>query len=148
MSENPNPLEAPGGQNREELHAALFADLVTRQVNMAAMFLGQAPLPGSDKPAVDLEAAQMFIEQLEMIEVKTRGNLTKAEAHLLRQSLSQLQMLFVKVCEQGETPQKGGSAGPGTAPAAPVADPDTPQPPAADTLPGEGEPKPKFTKKY
>ncbi len=39
----------------------------------------------------------MFIDQLEMIQEKTRGNLTNEEAMVLRNALSNLQMAFVEV---------------------------------------------------
>jgi hypothetical protein len=38
----------------------------------------------------------MFIDQLEMIQEKTRGNLTNEEAMVLRNTLSNLQMAFVE----------------------------------------------------
>ena len=39
----------------------------------------------------------MFIDQLEMIQEKTRGNLTNEETMVLRNALSNLQMAFVEV---------------------------------------------------
>jgi hypothetical protein len=82
------------------MQAALFADLVVRQSNMALMFMGQVPVPGAKERTVDLEAAQMFIDQLEMIEAKTRGNLAREEEQFLKQNLMQLRLAFVKAAEQ------------------------------------------------
>ena len=47
---------------------------------------GKGPHPESGELRQDLDAAQMFIDQLEMIEVKTKGNLTKQEEQLLNKA--------------------------------------------------------------
>jgi hypothetical protein len=149
MSETAADPNAVAGASREEMLAALFADLVGRQTNMALMFLGQAPLPHTSERTVDLDAAQMFIDQLEMIEVKTRGNLTKLEEQLLRQSLTQLRMIFVQVSEHPPAPAAQAKA-PTPPPAPPPADaPGTSQPASSQaTAPSAGETKVIFSKKY
>jgi hypothetical protein len=63
----------------------------------AALFLGQIPNPKTGEPEINLDLARMFIDQLEMIQEKTRGNLTNEEAMVLRNALSNLQMAFVEV---------------------------------------------------
>ncbi len=150
MSSSASTSDPLGEASREEILSALFADLVMRQSSTALTFLGQIPLPDGSKAPVDLEAAQMFIDQLEMIEVKTRGNLSQAEQQLLRQSLTQLRMAFVKVSEQ--PPEKPPTDRPEGARSAPPANP-SPTPPSQSTGPGpapasdEG-PKARFSKKY
>ena len=59
--------------SREEEFAFLFAQLVMQQSNMAMMLLGKMAHPESGKVFQDVEAARLFIDQLEMLEVKTRG---------------------------------------------------------------------------
>jgi hypothetical protein len=137
-----NPL---AGASREEVMAALFADLVVRQVSMARLFLGQAPHPETGQTQVDLEAAQMFIDQLEALEIRTRGNLTKPEEQLIKQSLTSLRMLFVQVSAQPP------AAAPKGEPATPPAQsPPPPAPAAGDAAatPAPEDPKARFTKKY
>ncbi len=90
MSNEPNS-EA----NREEFMTALFANLVLQQSNLGLLFLGQAPHPETGKTEVNLDGAQMIISQLEMLEAKTKGNLSKEESSLLQQSLMSLRMTFV-----------------------------------------------------
>jgi hypothetical protein len=127
---------------REEMQAALFADLVARQSNMALMFMGQVPVPGAKERTVDLDAAQMFIDQLEMIEAKTRGNLTKDEEHFLKQNLMQLRLVFVKAAEQPAS--------------APEAEPPKPSeqastqanPPEGEAVTPDSEHKVKYSKRY
>jgi hypothetical protein len=147
LSSHPGPLPEPSPQ---DLLSALFADLVVHQSNLALMFLGQTPLPQTKERTVDLDAAQMFIDQLEMLEVKTRGNLTKAEEQLLKQSLTQLRMIFVQVSERGPETAPGSKG-------APPPSPETPPPtgavsgvPSAGPSPAvaEDDSKVKFSKKY
>ena len=59
------------------------------------------PNPHSNQPEVNLDLARMFIDQLAMIQEKTRGNLSNEEANVLRNALSNLQMAFYEVAQQG-----------------------------------------------
>lgn len=95
---------------REELFSGLFAQLVMQQANMAMMLLGKVPHPETGKPVKDIEAARLFIDQLEMLEAKTKGNLTKEEAGLLMQSLMSLRLTFVEAVDSSDTAAPGGPA--------------------------------------
>jgi Domain of unknown function (DUF1844) len=124
-----------------------FVEFVMMHAQNAALFLGQIPNPKTGEGEVNLELAKMFIDQLAMIQEKTRGNLTGEEATVLRNTLSNLQMVFVEVSRQATT---GGA--PATAPA-PEAKAKTPEPKAQPSAPIEspsegGESKKKFTKSY
>src|SRR5213082_3206733 len=83
----------------EEMNSALFAYLVMQQSNMAMMLLGKTPHPESGETMKDLEAAKLFIDQLEMLEAKTKGNLTSEEANLLKQTLMTLRLSFVEAAD-------------------------------------------------
>lgn len=128
----------PQDLSREELMSMLFAEMVVQQTNMAMIFLGKAPHPQTGKTHKNLDTARMFIDQLEMLEIKTKGNLSKDEETLLKQSLSHLRLAYVEaVNEQGRTePQKPAEPAP-----APGTPPETPQETAE-------EPRKRFTKKY
>jgi hypothetical protein len=102
---------------------------------------------------VNLELAKMFIDQLAMIQEKTRGNLTNEESTVLRNALSNLQMVYVEVAR--ETPK--GAAQPATAKpeqAAPEQEPSSPPAASSETAPpvtstdSDTESKKKFTKSY
>lgn len=138
-----HPVEEPAAEpSREEMQSALFAQLVIQQANMAMMLLGKVPHPETGKPVKDLDAARLFIDQLEMLETKTKGNLTKEEAGLLKQSLMNLRLAFV---EAVETPDPQSEPKP-TEPA-----PSTPAGQAAGPAaspPEEDEHRKKFSKKY
>jgi hypothetical protein len=148
QSSQGNPAAADRGG--EEL-STLFAHLVVQQANMALMLLGKVAHPESGQVMRDLEAAKLFIDQLAMLEVKTRGNLTREEGALLKQSLMNLRLAFVEAVEAppagapaqtaAQTPPPSPQAAPGPA-APPSPGAQTPPPAAAE------ESRKKFTKKY
>jgi hypothetical protein len=138
-----NPT-SEGPATREEAHAALFANLVMQHTNMAFIFLGRIPHPESGKTELDLDSAQFFIDQLEMIEAKTKGNLSKQEEGLLKQSLMSLRMAFVDATNKPAPPEetKHAPAEPAK-PTETAAEAPAPEPPA-----GDDESRKKFSKKY
>jgi len=73
-----------------------FIEFVMMHAQNAALFLGQIPNPKTGEPEINLDLARMFIDQLEMIQEKTRGNLTNEETTVLRNTLSNLQMAYVE----------------------------------------------------
>ena len=129
-----------------------FIEFVMMQAQNAALFLGQIPNPQSGQGEVNLELARMFIDQLAMIQEKTRGNLSSEEAGVLRNTLANLQMAFVEVSQAAG----GTSVAPATPPPQPEEAAEEPAAPAAppDESPGtaasspETESRKKFTKSY
>jgi pyruvate/2-oxoglutarate dehydrogenase complex dihydrolipoamide acyltransferase (E2) component len=92
----------------------------------------------------------MFIDTLEMLADKTRGNLTKIEQELLQHSLTELRMHFVEAVDRAPTasapapaPEPAAPSAPADAAAKPPAQPEAqePAPPAADS-------RKKYVKKY
>ena len=136
---------------RAELMAALFASMVVQQTNMALIFLGKTPHPETGERVQDLDAAQMFIDQLEMLEAKTKGNLDKREEGLLKESLMTLRMAFVEAVEGGSaaSPSPKGSAAAASDSDAPKAAAEEKKPSTPAAAPAEdAESRKKFTKKY
>src|SRR5215210_1231263 len=124
-----------------------FIEFVMMHAQNAALFLGQIPNPQTGEGEVNLDLARMFIDQLAMIQEKTRGNLTNEEATVLRNALSNLQMAFVEVSQM--TKSGGGATAPPVEATPPPAEADQPTP--AEPLAGpspESESKKKFTKSY
>src|ERR671925_1599699 len=87
-----------------------FIEFVMMHAQNAALFLGQIPNPKTGQGEVNLELAKMFIDQLAMIQEKTRGNLTTDESTVLKNTLSNLQMVYVEVSQKG--PQSAQPAPP------------------------------------
>jgi hypothetical protein len=77
-----------------------FIEFVVMHAQNAALFLGQIPNPKTGQGEVNLDLARMFIDQLAMIQEKTRGNLTSEEAKVLSNALSNLQMAYVEVARE------------------------------------------------
>lgn len=85
------------GATLEEIHAALFLQLVSGHAQTALMFLGQVENPHTGTvEATNLEAAKTFLDHLEMLEVKTRGNLGATETDTLRQALEVVRTAFAR----------------------------------------------------
>lgn len=149
MSDANLPQDPLAGISPEQMTSALFANLVLQQANMALMFLGKVAHPQSGKTVTDLEAARMFIDQMEMIETKTKGNLTAPESAVLKQSLTSVRLAFVEAVERGEQPAPP-AAPPGAADAAAPAEGRPPAAPGDATQASESEAdaRKKFTKKY
>ena len=140
MKGPPEHEDALANMSHEEIMSALFAHLVIQNTNMALMFLGLVPHPQSGETRKDLETAKMFIDQLEMLEAKTKGNLTHEEEKLLKQSLTHLHMAFVEAVEKPAPPEPTRTAGAAATPDSSVA-PDA----GAE---GEGESRKRFSKKF
>ena len=131
-----------------------FVEFVMMHAQNAALFLGQIPNPKTGQGEVNLELAKLFIDQLAMIQEKTRGNLTNEEATVLRNAISNLQMAYIEVAQQVS---KGGApapiapeteqAVPQQEPSAQAAATSEPSAPVASTE-SETESKKKFTKSY
>jgi len=128
-----------------------FIEFVVMHAQNAALFLGQIPNPRTGEADVNLDLARMFIDQLAMIQEKTRG-LTSEEAKVLSNALSNLQMAFVEVSRE----QPKGAAQPETPEAAPPPSMPSEQPSTAKPEPSaptsstepETESRKKFTKSY
>jgi hypothetical protein len=149
MSDPPPAAPETGGQNPEEQLSMLFAQMVIQQSNMAMMLLGKAPHPQSGKTVQDLDAARMFIDQLEMIEAKTKGNLSKEEQTLLKQSLMSLRLAFVESVDAPASAQPESTAATESKrDAAPSTASTTATEPAPESSGPEAESKKKFSKRY
>jgi hypothetical protein len=73
-----------------------FSEFVLLQAQNAGLFLGRIPHPGTGKTTVNLRAAKSVLDSLEMLSVKTRGNLVPAEEKLLDAALRNLRPLYAE----------------------------------------------------
>ena len=145
MNDTQPPKDAPGNASGDEIMSALFAGLVLQQTNLAMMLLGKSPHPETQKTILDIEGAKMFIDQLEMLEVKTRGNLKADEAKLLKQSLTALRLAFVQAIDS-QSPSVADQ--PKTSATATEPPGSSIPPEQASTPSSEEEARKKFSKKY
>lgn len=93
------PDAAPG--SRTPLPPPGFPDLVLLLGAQAGMCLGgPPPQPGDPAIPKDLEASKQFIDLLDVLAEKTRGNLSPDEDRLLKDVLTGLRLQFVRAAEQ------------------------------------------------
>ena len=124
-----------------------FIEFVMMHAQNAALFLGQIPNPKTGEAEINLDLARMFIDQLEMIQEKTRGNLTNEETTVLRNALSNLQMAFVEASGASQPQRAAQPEAPQTAPSQSASGAAEESPPIASSE-SETESRKKFTKSY
>jgi hypothetical protein len=112
-----------------------FLDMVGLFGTQAMIALGKLANPATGKAEKNLPAARLFIDMLEMLEHKTRGNLNSDETKVLQATLTDLRLMFV---EESKSPS----------PAEPAKSTEQPQPSAASENPQTDESKVKFRKTY
>ncbi|MBD3219537.1 MAG: DUF1844 domain-containing protein [candidate division Zixibacteria bacterium] len=93
---------------------SLYLGLVMSLEASAMQSLGKMMNPMTKKTEKNLQQAQMTIDMLDMIEKKTRGNLTDEEENLTKRVLYQLRMNYLdeinaeKDKKSDDKPQEGG----------------------------------------
>ena len=127
-----------------------FIEFVMMHAQNAALFLGQIPNPKTGEAEINLDLARLFIDQLEMIQEKTRGNLTNEEAMVLRNAVSNLQMAYVEASGAAGPHRSAQSEAPQPPPPSPEqTGSDVPeQSPSVASSEPEAESRKKFTKSY
>ena len=76
-----------------------FEALIFSLSTTALLQLGMAPHPDTGKQEKDLPGAKQTIDILEMLQQKTRGNLTADEGQMLEECLYDLKMTYVKALQ-------------------------------------------------
>lgn len=124
--------------------ARRFIEFVLMQAQQIALMLGQMPGPDGQPMEPNLPVAKIFIDQLEMIREKTRGNLSHEESEVLSKVLADLQLAFVEAGAQ----KAGGVVAAPTEPKEAAADGSEAAPPGEPPAETADEGKKKFTKSY
>jgi hypothetical protein len=81
---------------KEQLHSALFMNLVLTFQAASMQALGKVDNPATGKAEKNLEQAKMSIDMLDMLEDKTQNNLTTEEASFLSRVVADLKMVYVQ----------------------------------------------------
>ncbi len=100
----PSPEMEPEPSLSEE--SSGFSTLVSYLSTTAMYQLGMLPGPAGEYMPPDLLNGRRTIGLLEVLEEKTRGNLSKGEAKLLDDVLYELRLSFVEVQKQRVSKQK------------------------------------------
>ncbi|MBL7188110.1 MAG: DUF1844 domain-containing protein [Phycisphaerae bacterium] len=84
-------------KERGPLPEGNFAALISMLATQALFTLGLLQVKGQQERKPDLELAKYNIDMLEILEEKTKGNLTEEEQTVLSTTLSELRMGYVRV---------------------------------------------------
>ena len=90
-SASPGPAPTQGGPDLQGLFIMLASS--------ALVNLGEAADPETGERVLDLEQAREAIDLLSLLRVKTEGNRTEQESHLLEEMLYDLQLRFVRAAK-------------------------------------------------
>jgi hypothetical protein len=140
--------------------AQRFVQFVMMQAQNIFYVLGRIPSQDGRPIPPNLEAAKILIDQLEMIQEKTRGNLSTQESSILEDALKNVRLAFVEA--SGGTPASmmpksnlsdfGVEAEDSDLAEPPPHATEKPKPPVAPAAtpaePADSENKKKFTKTY
>jgi hypothetical protein len=74
---------------------ASFSVLISMLFTQAMAMLGQMPDPATGESKVNKPFAKHYIDTLEMLETKTKGNLDDQESAMLNEALHALRMMYV-----------------------------------------------------
>lgn len=96
-AEPPKPAAAPPPAADAPKRSAGFESLVRMLGSNTAMVLGAYADPRTGEPMLDPDAAREFIDMLDALHEKTKGNLAPEEDTLLLDLLGKLKMTYLEV---------------------------------------------------
>jgi len=76
-------------------HNILFMQLIIQNQQIAMMAMGKIKNPVTDKIERNLEHAKIYIDTLDMLLAKTKGNLSEYEEKFLTETLKDLKLNYV-----------------------------------------------------
>lgn len=95
MTNNPGsfPSNSQTNPDNSQIYSEIFDEFIMELGQTALYFLGQLPDPDSGQFINNLPGAKHIVDQLEMIQFKTGGNLSPEESTLLTATLDKLRNL-------------------------------------------------------
>jgi hypothetical protein len=87
-------------------HNILFMQLVIQNQQIAMMAMGKIKNPVTDKIERNLEHAKIYIDSLDMLMAKTKGNLSEYEEKFLTETLKELKLNYVDEVDKDKKQQK------------------------------------------
>ena len=88
-------------------HNILFMQLVIQNQQIAMMAMGKIKNLVTDKIERNLEHAKIYIDTLDMLQVKTKGNLSEYEEKFLTETLKELKLNYVDEVDKDKKQAKG-----------------------------------------
>jgi type III secretory pathway component EscR len=87
-------------------HNILFMQLVIQNQQIAMMAMGKIKNPVTDKIERNLEHAKIYIDSLDMLMAKTKGNLSEYEEKFLTETLKELKLNYVDEVDKDKKKEK------------------------------------------
>ena len=97
-------------ENQLKKEDQLFIHLVNTFVQSAWISLGKVKNPVSDELERNLDQASYYIDLLDMLQTKMKGNLSEWEEQYILHSLSELKLNFIDEKKKKESESDSGSS--------------------------------------
>ncbi|MEM9445575.1 MAG: DUF1844 domain-containing protein [Verrucomicrobiota bacterium] len=102
-SKEPESKKEQASANSEKvINAQRFVEFIMMQAQNILFVLGQMPTPDGRSAKPNLETGKVLFDQLELIRIKTKGNLSKQESQILDDAIESVSMAFTQA--SGGTP--------------------------------------------
>ncbi len=88
-------------------HNILFMQLIIQNQQIAMMSMGKIKNPVTDKIERNLEHAKIYIDTLDMLQAKTKGNLSEYEEKFLIETLKDLKLNYVDEVDKDKKKTSG-----------------------------------------
>jgi hypothetical protein len=88
-------------------HNILFMQLIIQNQQIAMMAMGKIKNPVTNKVERNLEHAKIYIDTLDMLLAKTKGNLSEYEEKFLIETLKDLKLNYVDEVEKDKKKTSG-----------------------------------------
>ena len=86
----------------QQLPPVDFISYLANLVETGRLYLEGIPNPETEEVVINLPLVKHIIDTIEMLEVKTKGNLTAPEANFLSNTLYELRMGYIRVVSSQE----------------------------------------------
>ena len=94
--------ETTAQEEAQQLPSVDFITYLSNLVETGRLYLEGIPNPETDEVVINLPLVKHIIDTIEMLEGKTKGNLTAPEANFLANTLYELRMGYVRVLSRQE----------------------------------------------
>ncbi|MCG9131873.1 DUF1844 domain-containing protein [Candidatus Poribacteria bacterium] len=102
--------EATAQEETQQLPPVDFISYLTNLVETGQLYLQGVPNPETEEVVINLPIVKHIIDTIEMLEEKTKGNLTAPEANFLTNTLYELRMGYIRVASSQEAAAQQAAA--------------------------------------
>ena len=102
--------ETTDQEETQQLPPVDFISYLTNLVETGQLYLQGVPNPETQEVVINLPIVKHIIDTIEMLEEKTKGNLTAPEANFLTNTLYELRMGYIRVASSQEAAAQQAAA--------------------------------------